>query len=57
MELARRRYGVDVEAPVYHKGPHAFHAFVPWDTAKRCWRDHFEFLRRRGIPVWSRPDD
>lgn len=57
METALRRHGVDVEAPLYDKGVHAFHAFVPWETAKQCWRDHFDFLRRRGIPVWDRPDD
>ncbi|MBI1945117.1 MAG: alpha/beta hydrolase [Deltaproteobacteria bacterium] len=56
METALKRWGVDVEAPVYPKGLHAFHAFVPWETAKRCWRDHFEFLRRRGVPVWQTPD-
>lgn len=56
MEVALRRHGVDVEAPLYDKGVHAFHAFVTWQTAKRCWRDHFEFLRRRGVPVLERPD-
>ena len=56
MEVALRRHGVDVEAPRYPKGPHAFHAFVPWETAKRCWRDHFDFLVRHGIPVAERPD-
>lgn len=51
MEIALKRHGVDVEAPIYPKAPHAFHAFVPWETAKRCWRDHFDFLVRHGIPV------
>lgn len=57
MEVALRRHGVDVEAPLYDKGVHAFHALVTWETARRCWRDHFDFLRRRGVPVWERPED
>lgn len=57
MEVALRRHGVDVEAPLYEKGLHAFHAFVPWETAKQCWRDHFDFLRRHGVPVRQRPED
>jgi acetyl esterase len=51
LERALRAHGADVEARVYDGEIHAFHAFVIREKAKQCWRDHFDFLERRGIPV------
>jgi acetyl esterase len=51
MEIALKNHGVDVEARVYDGEWHAFHAFVLSKNAKQCWRDHFDFLEKRGIPV------
>ncbi|HEY4222716.1 MAG TPA: alpha/beta hydrolase [Myxococcota bacterium] len=55
LEAALKRHGVDVEAPVYGREPHAFHAFVLSKNAQRCWRDHWEFLARHGVPVRDAP--
>jgi hypothetical protein len=46
LRVALERRGVSCEAPEYLRGPHAFHAFVLWSTARRCWEDHYAFLDR-----------
>ena len=51
MHGALSKHGVDVEAPIYEGEWHAFHAFVLTQNAKQCWRDHFAFLAKRGVPV------
>lgn len=51
LERALQRHGVDVEAPVYPRMPHAFHGFAVVPSAKRCWQDHWSFLERRGVPI------
>ncbi len=46
MKRALDELGVLCEAPEYARMPHAFHAFVLSRSARRCWRDHFDFLER-----------
>jgi acetyl esterase len=46
LERALRRLGVPVEARYYEGQPHAFHAFVMREEARRCWKDTFDFLDR-----------
>jgi len=36
--------GVRAETPHYEREPHAFHAFVFREAARRCWRDTYAFL-------------
>ena len=43
---ALTRLGAPCEAHYYKGEPHAFHAFVFMSSAKRCWRDQFDFLNR-----------
>ncbi|MCG3173083.1 MAG: Acetyl esterase [Myxococcota bacterium] len=46
LERALRKLGVPVAAPVYRGEHHAFHALVWKKSARQCWRDQFDFLRR-----------
>jgi len=45
LDAALKKLGVPCEAPTY-PGHHAFHAFVFFPGARRCWRDTFSFLKR-----------
>jgi acetyl esterase len=55
LAAALKRHGADVEAPVYEKELHAFHAFVLSKRAQKCWDDHFRFMHARGTPVDLEP--
>jgi acetyl esterase/lipase len=46
LAAAMRRRGVDVEARIYPRAVHAFHAFVMSQAAQRSWRDAYAFLAR-----------
>lgn len=38
-----------LQAPIYERGIHAFHAVISTSLAQRCWRDTYAFLQgRRG---------
>ncbi len=41
--------GVPMEAKVYGKEPHAFHAMVWRKLARTCWADQFDFLETHGV--------
>jgi acetyl esterase len=43
---ALRALGGDAVDRYYRGEPHAFHAFVVRENARRCWRDTFAFLAR-----------
>jgi len=45
LERALGRLGVQCEAPIFPREPHAFHAFVFSRAARRCWAQAFDFLR------------
>lgn len=49
MEAALIKRGVPVEAKVYGRQPHAFHAFVWTKIARQCWNDQFAFLAAHGV--------
>jgi acetyl esterase len=51
MEAALLKHGADVVNKVYPGEIHAFHAFIFRENARQCWRDHYEFLRARGVAV------
>jgi len=44
---ALQRMGVECEARYYPGGPHAFHAAVFTENARRCWIDTYRFLDRQ----------
>lgn len=44
LAAALRKLGARAEARYYPGQLHAFHALVFREPARRCWRDHFEFL-------------
>jgi len=46
LQNALRRRGVPVEAPVFPGEGHAFHALVFRESARRCWRQQYDFLAR-----------
>lgn len=46
LERAIQALGGRCESRYYEGEPHAFHAFVLRESARRCWRDSFEFLGR-----------
>ena len=46
LAAALPKVGATCEARYYELGTHAFHAFLFWSLARRCWRDTFEFLGR-----------
>lgn len=46
LEIALRRRGVPVQAPIYPGEGHAFHALVFRENARRCWRDSYHFLEQ-----------
>ncbi len=56
---ALRTIGASCETRLYERGHHAFHAFVLFPNARRCWEDTFEFLGRhitgQVTPVPPRP--
>ena len=49
--LAAALRGLDVDhwAPLYHRGPHAFHALVWSGLARQCWKDQDAFFARHGL--------
>lgn len=46
---AVRALGGEADARYYPREPHAFHAFVVREPARRCWQDTFEFLEAQGL--------
>jgi acetyl esterase len=46
MALALRALGVEAVDAYYPGELHAFHALVMRESARRCWRDTFDFLDR-----------
>jgi acetyl esterase len=46
MHAALTALGAASEARYYPGEPHAFHALVFREAARRCWRDTFDFLDR-----------
>lgn len=51
LHTAFDRLGVDNKVVVYGREPHAFHAFVWREEAKRFWNDTARFLNEHGVPT------
>ncbi len=46
LKVALERLNVPCEARYYPRGFHGFHGFVFTPSARQCWREAFQFLRR-----------
>lgn len=46
MKAALQRRGAACELEIYPGEPHAFHAVVLRESARRCWEHHFDFLEK-----------